>query len=232
MNYIFDIDGTIAPARQRMPLEHRRIFADWTIEQKRKDNRVFFVTGGGRITTVNRIGVSLWRFVDGVYQCCGNQLYIRGRKIKESTWKMSAKLRYDIICLIHESTWYEDGKLNIEERKGMINVSTVGRDCSKAVRKKYFEWDKTNSERKHLIDILSKEYPELEFSIRGDIGVDIYPKGRDKSQVLADMSGVNIFFGDRCEEGGSDHNIAMMSDEYYHVKDWNHTYEIIKEIDD
>ena len=37
---------------------------------------------------------------------------------------------------------------HIENRGSMINFSIVGRDCSLKERKKYFEWDEKNGERK------------------------------------------------------------------------------------
>ena len=42
------------------------------------------------------------------------------------------------------------------------------------------------------------------------------------------LTGKNIFFGDKCEEGGNDHSIAMISDEFNHVKDWKDTKRILE----
>jgi len=42
------------------------------------------------------------------------------------------------------------------------------------------------------------------------------------------LLGKNIFFGDRCEEGGNDYSIAMASDESNHVKDWKDTKRILE----
>ena len=84
----------------------------------------------------------------------------------------------------------------------MINFSTVGRSANAVQRKEYFEWDKGKGERLDIVDQLSSKYNDVSFSIGGEISIDIYPKGRDKSQVLSDLVGKAIFFGDRCNLGG------------------------------
>lgn len=75
----------------------------------------------------------------------------------------------------------------------MVNISTVGRRASTELRKQYYEWDKENKERESIVSKLSYMYRDLEFSIGGDISIDIYPKGKDKSQVLHDMKGQSVF---------------------------------------
>ena len=39
-----------------------------------------------------------------------------------------------------------------------------------------------------------------------------------------------MFFGDRCEEGGNDYEIATMSDSYHNVKDWKETFSILSRL--
>ena len=79
----------------------------------------------------------------------------------------------------------------------MANISTIGRDCSQDQRSYYYEWDQEWGEREFICSKLSKSYPEVEFSIGGEISIDIYPKGKDKSQVLNDIDGetTNDFSG-------------------------------------
>ena len=82
-------------------------------------------------------------------------------------------------------------------------------------------------ERLKIKEELSDKYNDISFSIGGEISIDIHPKGRDKSQVLQYAKGKTVFFGDKCESGGNDFEIATMSDMCYHVKDWIETNEIL-----
>tara|TARA_R110002020_G_C16250353_1_gene769757 strand:+ start:661 stop:1359 length:699 start_codon:yes stop_codon:yes gene_type:complete len=229
MNFLFDVDGTLTPARKPMIDKFRRLFGHWVARQQSNGDKVFFVTGSDKDKTIEQVGLALWRLVDGSYQCSGNQLYKRGRLIKESRWLMSADLRLDILNILEKSRWYGRAKNNIEERTGMINISTVGRSCDNILRKEYFEWDKRNHERTEIAEDLSKKYPQLEFSIGGEISIDIYPKGNDKSQVLADMKGRSFFFGDMCHVGGNDYALAVMCDNYYNVNSWKQTMSLLLE---
>ena len=79
--------------------------------------------------------------------------------------------------------------------------------------------------------IVETTFPHLEASIGGQISIDIYPKGKNKSQILDDVKGDITFFGDRCELGGNDYPIVRMLDRGIHsVKNWKETYKILKKI--
>ena len=36
-----------------------------------------------------------------------------------------------------------------------------------------------------------------------------------------------MFFGDNCLEGGNDYSISKLCDEYYNVRDWKETKDIL-----
>ena len=227
MNFLFDVDGTLTEPRQKIDKVFSKSFAAWENWQIEKLNSVYLVTGSDRDKTVEQIGVSLWRHVDGVYQNCGNVFYQHGKLIKRSEWKMSDELCLSITEQVEKSRWYGKADNNIEQRVGMLNISTIGRSASAVQRREYFNWDKANGERLDIVYELSQKYPDLSFDIGGEISIDIYPKGKDKSQVLDDMFGKSIFIGDRCEEGGNDHSIAINSSYYYNVTGWKETREIL-----
>ena len=220
MNFFFDIDGTLTPARQKIDSGFKNYFAKWAAERMSEGDNVVLVTGSDSKKTVEQIGSPLWRLVNASYQNCGNQMYRHGKLIKESKWKMSAHLHLDILTLIETSPYFGKAERNIEERAGMINISTVGREADQSLRKAYFTWDSTVGERKKIVDILSMRYPKLEFAIGGEISIDIYPKGKDKSQVLKDFTGKSVFFGDSCDEGGNDYTISRSCDKYHNVNNW------------
>tara|TARA_R110002110_G_scaffold100573_2_gene256240 strand:+ start:247 stop:969 length:723 start_codon:yes stop_codon:yes gene_type:complete len=227
MNFLFDVDGTLTPPMGKMNNKFRIFFGEWVLRQQQDGNKVFLVTGSDRVKTLEQIGIALYRLMDGVYQSCGNEFYIRNRLIKYSNWSMSPDLHLDILDVLQKSEWHGRADNNIEERAGMINISTVGRGANKSLRKEYHDWDTKSCERERIVEELSYKHPDLEFSIGGEISIDIYPKGNDKSQVLSDMKGKCIFFGDRCGVGGNDFTIATMSDYSYNVKGWKQTKGIL-----
>ena len=228
INYLFDIDGTLTPSREKIDDNFKHIFADWVLYQQSLNNKVFFVTGSDRDKTVEQVGVALWRLVDGSYQCCGKQLYKIGKLSKESKWKMSAYLHLDLMLAMEKSPWFGKARNNIEERIGMVNFTTLGRSATTQQRKAYHIWDNTVRERERIAKSLSFAYPKLEFSVGGEISIDIYPKGKNKSQALKDMVGKTVFFGDRCEPSGNDFPIYSKADVSHHVSDWTETCEILR----
>jgi len=69
--------------------------------------------------------------------------------------------------------------------------------------------------------------------VGGQTGLDIGPKGSDKSQILRDFNKDDElhFFGDRMGYGGNDHSLAEAVKErggyVYCVKDYKETWELL-----
>ena len=192
-NFLFDVDGTLTDARQPMDKEFREFFLGWVLEKRNQGHRVILVTGSDHDKTVEQIGKTLWLTVTGSYQNCGNALYVEGKKAWESKWQMGSDLETDVLDLIARSKWYGTAKNNIEKRTGMVNISTIGREATTQQRREYFVWDEVNKEREHISKTLSCKHSDLEFSIGGEISIDIFPKGNDKSQVL-DQSSLTLSY--------------------------------------
>ena len=74
MKYIFDVDGTLTPSRDRMGRE----FANW-FEHFATHNAVYLVTGSDREKTLEQIPEYIYNLCIAVYQCSG-MMY--GNKIK------------------------------------------------------------------------------------------------------------------------------------------------------
>ena len=62
-----------------------------------------------------------------------------------------------------------------------------------------------------MVERFNSKFPDLQATIGGETGLDIFPKGWDKSQIakmhFEDCSDV-YFFGDKMEEGGNDLTLA------------------------
>lgn len=100
----------------------------------------------------------------------------------------------------------------IEFRNGMLNICPIGRSCSYAEREEFSEFDKAHEVRTKMVEALRSEFSKygLVFSIGGQISIDAFPKGWDKTYCLKfvenDFKEI-YFFGDKTYEGGNDHEI-------------------------
>ena len=110
----------------------------------------------------------------------------------------------------------------IEYRNGMLNISPIGRACNQDERDEFEKYDSIHNIRKKMISQIHelwKSYvkeehlnhlPELNFSIGGQISIDIFPKGWDKTyclQFIDDKYKEIHFFGDKTHKGGNDYEI-------------------------
>ena len=86
--------------------------------------------------------------------------------------------------------------------------------------------------------MIEEKFPDLEATVGGQISIDIYPKGQNKAQVLDDLEGHIVFFGDKCEPGGNDYPIVERLEReweegnrdrtIHRVKNYNETWNILK----
>lgn len=122
----------------------------------------------------------------------------------------------------------------IELRTGLLNICPIGRSCSQKEREDFFEYDKTHNVRKNLCSVLSAEFPELKFSIGGQISIDVFPKDWNKTyclQFITNQYDKIYFFGDNIKEGGNDYEIGthprVISN---NVSCWQDTLKLLKEM--
>tara|TARA_B100000287_G_C20102049_1_gene570767 strand:- start:9 stop:542 length:534 start_codon:yes stop_codon:yes gene_type:complete len=131
---------------------------------------------------------------------------------------------------------------HIEDRGTLLNFSIVGRDCSLQQRKDYHEYDTQVDERKTIAKYIKDNWSNLDAVIGGQISIDIYPKGSDKSQILKHIEKENpkgeiIFIGDGIENGGNDYPLAELMDniegcDWYHTEGWEQTQKILEKLSD
>lgn len=123
----------------------------------------------------------------------------------------------------------------IEFRKGMLNVSPIGRNCSHQERCDFEEFDNTAKVRETMVSVLQKEFADygLKFSIGGQISFDLFPVGWDKTYALRFVESFKEihFFGDKTYEGGNDYEIYTSDRTVGHsVKTPEDTMRICKEL--
>lgn len=100
----------------------------------------------------------------------------------------------------------------VEFRNGMINLSPIGRSCSLEERKQFVLFDQEHAIRSKFVDALKEKFSSygLEFAIGGQISIDVFPTGWDKTfclQYIEKDFDVIHFFGDKTAPGGNDHEI-------------------------
>lgn len=216
--YCFDVDGTLTPSRCVMDEEFRKEFIQFA-----KKNDVCIVTGSDYPKTLEQVGQEVIDSCSYVFNCCGNEVRTKDHIRYQSAWKPGGTLLFTLEYQKRKSGFAIRTGKHVELRTGMVNFSIVGRNATKEQRAMYVEWDNATNERVKIMHELKKSFPEMDFSIAGETGIDVYPKGKDKSQVRDWVENKLVFFGDRCEEGGNDYPLAKVADIVYNVDSWQET---------
>lgn len=117
----------------------------------------------------------------------------------------------------------------LELRTGLLNICPVGRSCSQEERDLFEIYDKEHKVRERIVDSLKREFPECSFSIGGQISIDVFPKGWNKTYCLQfiqnEYSHIH-FFGDKIIPGGNDYEIGIDNRVRPNpVNGWNDTYQ-------
>ena len=232
MKFIFDVDGTLTPSRKK--IEHE-FWAPFLIFCRHND--VYLVTGSDREKTVEQLGLDICHTAKRLYNCSGSDVYEKDKNVYRDDWKLPK----DVEMHLQDELVFSDFPLrngnHIERRPGGVNFSILGRDPNPMKgRKEYISWDKIHGERDYIARRLVYNFPDLTVALGGQTGIDIGPKGADKSQILRDFSKDDEihFFGDMMEEGQNDYPLALavqeMGGKTYHVKDWTDTRTILEGI--
>ena len=80
---------------------------------------------------------------------------------------MTNKLKNALEVMLISSQYEHRYGNHIEDRESMVNFSVVGRNCTQEQREEYYEWDKVNEERKHIVNLLKSKYNNLDLAISG-----------------------------------------------------------------
>jgi len=221
--WIFDIDGTLTPSRGRID---RRFEAFMLATCERND--VYFATGSDKEKTVEQIGEELYDKAKLVFNCSGNDIYCGSENKYRNDWKPSDKLNTVMEKCLQKSKCPVKTGNHIEQRHGMVNFSTVGRNATSEQRKEYAIFDNQNGERHLIAKIINKADRSISAQVAGETGLDIIPRGNDKGQIITYFNKDDTihFYGDKMKLGGNDYPLANANAHGYNteVKDWQDTY--------
>jgi phosphomannomutase len=229
--FIFDVDGTLTPSRDHINLDFAIWFSDFCLM-----NEVYLVTGSDKAKTVEQVGLDIYNKCERVYQCSGSDVWDAETNILKSGWTLPELARTFLISCEYESLFSLRTGNHIEQRSGMANFSVVGRNANAEQRAKYVEYDTVKNERINIASAFNTMFPDLHATVGGETGIDIAPRGADKSQILRDFKEDDTihFYGDAMFEGGNDLPLAYALKDFqlgfsHQVDGWQHTWEKLRE---
>jgi len=226
--FVFDVDGTLTPSRGKMDYEFKAFFNTFCLV-----NDVYLVTGSDKEKTIEQIGET-YNLAKVVYNCSGNDVYSAGVNVRSKDWTAPKELMDLMNGWLQASSFPLRTGNHIEERPGCVNFSIVGRNATLGERKLYIKHDIENKERESIAYQINLEFPEITAKVGGETGIDIYPTGWDKGQILDDFNDFDrvIFFGDKMEQDGNDYPLASKlkhPSKAIAVNGWKDTWEKLKE---
>jgi phosphomannomutase len=228
--FIFDVDGTLTPSRGIIDEKFKTFFNEFC-----RTNPVYLVTGSDKPKTIEQIGEDTYNLCKRVYQCSGSDVWDADTNILKSGWTLPDLARTFLISCEYESPFSIRTGNHIEERSGMVNFSIVGRNATAEQRAKYVAYDTFENERITIANAFNIMFPDLQATVGGETGIDIAPRGANKSQILRDFKKDDTihFYGDAMFEGGNDKPLADTLMQYqlgfsHQVRDWKHTWEKLK----
>ncbi|KAG6040867.1 Phosphomannomutase 1 [Claviceps citrina] len=248
---LFDVDGTLTPARQDASPEILSVLA-----ALRKKCAIGFVGGSDLAKQQEQIGRPAGAPVTTLFDFCfaenGLTAYKLGQELPSNSfikWIGEAKYKELVNFILHYvadlDVPVKRGTF-VEFRNGMINVSPVGRNASTRERDEFEAFDREARVRARFVDALRARFPDVDltYSIGGQISFDVFPRGWDKTYCLRHLeseagkeAGIAYssihFFGDKAFEGGNDWEIYSDARTIGHaVKSPEDTIRILKELFD
>lgn len=243
--YLFDVDGTLTPAKSRIDPSFANQFLKWM-----EDKEVYIVSGGSFVRIVDQLGRDIINKTQGVFACMGNIFYQQREQVNHSgmdEWEIiyenefvaPKNLYRSLNSYVAKSDYHTKTGNHHEVRVGMLNFSIVGRNASPEQRKEYAEYDAEIGERERIVTRLRKKYTQMDFVIGGAVSIDIFNAGNDKSQIIERHFEEALehnqihFTGDRIPFPGNDHSLAIALQQHpnghtHEVETWEDTVELLK----
>lgn len=213
---LFDVDGTLTAPRRCISDELQRFLVREVLPRAAAG----LVSGSDRAKLDEQLG-GAQHAATLDYVFCENGLahYRRGALVSQGSILRALGERATQRLINYALRYLADIELPakrgnfIEFRSSMINISPVGRSCSQEERDQFYEYDTRHKIREKFVEALKKEFAnsDLTFALGGQISIDVFPKGWDKTYCLNHLSDANFteihFFGDKTEPGGNDYEL-------------------------
>jgi len=223
----------LTPARKSIEPEFLHFFYEFST-----CNDVYLVTGSDRDKTIEQVTPGIYNKAKRVYNCSGSDVYEGDVNVYRDDWDLPKDVQNHLENELLFSKFPVRNGDHIERRPGGVNFSILGRGLTCFVeREEYVKWDQRTNERKEMARRLKMKFPDLEVNIGGQTGLDLGPKGSDKSQILRDFRDEHelYFFGDMMEEGQNDYALAKAVQEQggssHCVNGWKDTMILLNKIE-
>ncbi|KAM3726137.1 putative phosphomannomutase [Dirofilaria immitis] len=212
---LFDVDGTLTLPRQKMD----QAMSNFMMEVH-KTVPLAVVSGSDLSKIVEQLGESLEDVLNRFdYVFSENGLV----SISEDTTFPVQSIKHHLgetrLKKLINFTLREFAKIDlpvkrgnfIELRNGMLNLSPIGRSCTQEERMQFTAYDKEHGVRQKFVKKL-KDFTEgwnLNICIGGQISVDVFPYGWDKTYCLQFLDSFHTihFFGDKTSPDGNDYHL-------------------------
>lgn len=222
MTLLLDIDGVVCENRQPISDEMKEALSRFD---------VYFVTGNSYTDAVDLVG-------GGKIFCnMADELREDGRLL----WKDEVTPRLppiDWFLLPYGEEDFLPGNCFIEWRgPRFVNFSEIGRFATTEKRASHdFSWRRPMVEQ--VKDYNGILWNDVDASIGGQVSIDIYSKGADKSRAgkwLNDQGLTFTFIGDKTDPGGNDYPLVQYCEKHPQNKWFKstgpaHTLEILKSL--
>ncbi|TWW69506.1 Phosphomannomutase 1 [Takifugu flavidus] len=234
---LFDVDGTLTPPREKIDQQ-----LDEFLQTLRGKVKIGIVGGSDYSKIAEQLGDNVIHKFDYVFAENGTVQYKDGKLVSKHAIQnqIGEELLQDLInfCLSYMGLIKLPKKRGtfIEFRNGMLNISPIGRNCTKEERMEFSEIDKREKIKEKFVAALKEKFAGkgLQFTkgldggraaddVRrplrwtvpefkgGLISFDIFPEGWDKTLCLdlLEREGLNTiyFFGNETSDGGNDYEI-------------------------
>ncbi|TRM65279.1 eukaryotic phosphomannomutase [Schizophyllum amplum] len=214
---LFDVDGTLTPARQSASPEMLEV-----LRAVRKKVAIGFVGGSDLVKITEQLqvpGTDMLNDFDYAFAENGLTAYKMGKVLATQSFiKWVGEEQYKPLinfCLHYIADLDLPIKRGtfIEFRNGMVNVSPIGRNASLQERWDFNAYDKEHGVREAFVNVLKEKFGHLglTFAIGGQISFDVFPNGWDKTYALRHVEDEQFeeihFFGDKTHKGGNDYEI-------------------------
>lgn len=204
---VFDVDGVLTDSKERMDDKFAMFFETFAMS-----NPTILVTGSP-ISQLKK------QIPESILKCC--MLYF-GLLGNEYAGYFNPPYS-NVLQYVHD-TIHDKFKLDKDLEEELLSLSpdavVVNRGptvyyaicgASEEKRRAYVDSCDTVKDRIALIKSLEDRYPDLTFSVGGKVGIDIYPAGSGKEQIIDTavkyFGKKIIFFGDKTMKYGNDYEL-------------------------
>jgi phosphomannomutase len=226
---LFDMDGTLMPARQKMGM----MMCGSLAALQRNNFKIGIVTGSDIDYIMEQckvlFDISPVDYTDiDLFPCNGTKHYTLNKdcslklhyqnNFKDHVGsKLYSNLVYYLLGLLSMNEvyeWSENIPLTgnfINYRGSMINFCPIGRNASLTQRNIWLDLDKKYNIRNRFLGNLNNRFgnQNITFKLGGETSIDIFPDGWDKTFVLNNFKKNDelYFVGDACHKLGNDYEI-------------------------